>query len=487
MQSFYWFDFETFGINPAKDRPSQFAGIRTDLDFNIIDQPLNIFCKPADDFLPHPEACLVTRITPQQALAEGVCERDFFRQIHQELSVANTCAVGYNNIRFDDEVIRFGLYRNFYDAYTREWQQGNSRWDILDMLRMTHALRPEGIEWVTNEEGKPIFRLDQLSIANGIEHENAHDALSDVYATINMAKLVKQKQPRLFEYLFGLRDKRQVMNEIDLINHTPFVHCSGMLGAEHHYCGVMLPLVAHPSNKNSVICIDLSKDFEALHSLDAEDIKRRIFSRQADLAEGELRLPIKEIHYNKCPAVAPLSVLNQATQKRLNINLEQCLSKADKLTAELSSVNGKLLTAYQQRQFEPINNPDHALYSGGFFKPADKNKMNQLRCSDWQTLASQVFNFEDPRLDEMLFRYRARNAPDSLNPQEKQRWQAFKQANFYDAESGSTLLYPDLVEKLKQLRSKQLCSEQSKPLDAAELKILDSVEQYAQALIENNA
>jgi len=273
MQSFFWFDFETFGVNPAKDRPSQFAGIRTDLDFNIIDEPINIYCKPADDFIPDPESCLITGITPQEALEKGISEKDFFRQIHLELSTPQTCALGYNNIRFDDEVVRFGFYRNFYDAYAREWQDGNSRWDLIDLLRMTYALRPEGISWPKNDEGNPTFRLEKLSVANNIVHDNAHDALADVYATIAMAKLVKQHQPKLFDYLFDLRDKRRVMAEIDLINHKPFIHSSGMLGNEHAYCGVMMPLLAHPTNKNSVICIDLSKTFDDLETLNSEAIK----------------------------------------------------------------------------------------------------------------------------------------------------------------------------------------------------------------------
>lgn len=473
MQSFYWFDFETFGINPARDRPSQFAGIRTDSDFKIIDEPLNIYCKPADDFLPHPEACLVTGITPQKALDEGICERDFFRQIYLELSTAQTCAVGYNNIRFDDEVIRFGLYRNFYDAYDREWKNGNSRWDILDMLRMTHALRPEGIQWPLNTEGNPSFRLEQLSIENNIEHENAHDALADVYATINMAKLVKQHQPKLFDYLFSLRDKRKVAAEIDLITHKPFVHCSGMLGATHQYCGVMMPLVAHPTNKNSVICIDLTRSCDELASLDVESIKQRIFSRNDELPEGISRLAIKEIHYNKCPAVAPLGVLNKAAQSRLGINLDDCLRRADSLQRDLSKIAGNLISAYQEHQFEPITNPDHALYSGGFFKPSDKNKMEEIRNSSWDTLANSQFEFSDPRLSEMLFRYRARNAPDSLSQDEKEYWTRFRYENFYEPSSGSTLLYNDLLERLEQLKLEK----KNDP------EILQCVEDYSKKLI----
>lgn len=452
MESYYWFDFETFGVNPVKDRPAQFAGVRTDLDFNVINEPLNILCKPANDFFPDPQACLVTGISPQEALEKGICERDFFRQIHLELSTPNTCAVGYNNIRFDDEVIRFGLYRNFFDAYAREWQNGNSRWDIIDLLRMTHALRPEGIHWPKDEQGKTSFRLEKLSIANNIEHSNAHDALADVYATIALAKLVKHQKPKLFNYLFAMRNKRRVAAEIDLVNHTPFVHCSGMLGNEHHYCAVMMPLVVHPTNKNSVICINLTKPIVDFNSLDARAIHSRIFSHQDQLPDGIERLAIKEVHYNKCPAIAPLGVLDEASRKRLNIDIDLCLKRAHKLKLQLASIGGKIIAAYEYKAFEAITNPDYALYSGGFFMPADKNAMDKIRQSNWDLLVKSQFQFNDKRLDEMLFRYRARNAPESLTKEEKQRWKDFRQTSLYDKTAGASLVYDELIEQLDKLQ-----------------------------------
>ncbi|MGX5172522.1 exodeoxyribonuclease I [Aliikangiella sp. IMCC44653] len=474
--SFYWFDFETFGVNPAQDRPSQFAGIRTDLEFNLIDEPLNIFCKPANDFLPHPEACLITGITPQQALENGVPEKEFFRRIHLELSTAKTCAVGYNNIRFDDEVVRFGLYRNFYDPYTREWQNGNSRWDIHDMMRMTYALRPEGINWPLNEAGKPSFKLEQLSAANGIAHENAHDALSDVYATIEMAKLIKTKQPRLFEYLFGLRDKRQVMAEIDLINHTPFIHCSGMLGPSNDYCGVMLPLVAHPTNKNSAICINITHSLpEDIAELSEAEIEQRIFSKQQDLGDDIQRLPIKEIHYNKCPAVAPLGVLNQLSQQRLKIDLASCLTRAQELKKNISRIKGRLLNVFQNHQFKIITDPDLALYSGGFFQPHDKNLMQKIQMMDWQELATTQFNFKDPRLPTMLHRYRARNALDTLNQAELEHWNEYRKQNLLEPNSGSSLIYPDFIQKIESLL-------QDKSNDA---QLLQQVKKYGESLVSD--
>ena len=452
MNSFFWFDFETFGANPGKDKPSQFAGIRTDFEFNIIDDPVNIYCKPSNDFIPHPEACLITGITPQTAMQRGVSEKEFFREIHLQISQPDTCTLGYNSIRFDDEVIRHGFYRNFYDAYAREWQNGNSRWDIIDLLRMTHALRPEGINWPTNEDGIVSFRLELLSQANGIEHENAHDALNDVYATINMAKLVKQKQPKLYEFLLSLRDKRLVKTEIDLYGHKPFVHSSAMLGSEHQYTGIMMPLLMHPTNKNSVICIDLTHSIEGLEQLSQEQINQRIFTRQNDLPTGLSRLAIKEVHYNKCPAVAPLGVLNDNCQKRLQINLSECLARAEQLKGFIKPFSDKLRDVYSKKKFEQTSNPDHALYSGGFFNTADKNKMDEIRASSWRSLAESNYQFNDHRLEELLFRYRARNAIETLNPSELARWEKLRKSLLLDAESGSTLVYEEFCQLSESLK-----------------------------------
>ncbi|HEY3487270.1 MAG TPA: exodeoxyribonuclease I, partial [Gammaproteobacteria bacterium] len=230
--SFYWFDYETSGVDPARDRPVQFAGVRTDADFRPIGEPLTIYCRFSDDILPQPDSCLITGITPQLANARGMNEVEFARRIHEELSQPGTCAVGYNSIRFDDEVTRYLFYRNFYDPYEREYKNGNSRWDIIDMVRMCYALRPEGISWPQHEDGAPSFRLEHLSKANGIKHEAAHDALSDVYATIGMAKLIKEKQPRLYEYLYNLRQKQEVSRLLNLRDRQPLLHTSSMFPSQ---------------------------------------------------------------------------------------------------------------------------------------------------------------------------------------------------------------------------------------------------------------
>ena len=423
--SILWHDYETWGVSPKYDKPSQFAGIRTDLDLNIISEPEVFYCQPPQDYLPQPEACLVTGITPQKAQREGLTEAEFASRIHAMFSQPNTCVAGYNNIRFDDEVTRYMLYRNFYDPYAREWQHGNSRWDIIDMVRACYALRPDGINWPTNDEGRVSFRLELLTQANGISHEAAHDAMSDVYATIAMAKLIKEKQPKLYDFIFNLKNKRQVAELIDVYNMTPVVHTSSRISSEHGCTSWFAPVSYHPTNKNAVIAVDLAQDPEPLLSLSSEEIKARLYTKRQDLAEGELPIPVKLIHTNKCPIVAPAKTLLPENAARLNIPREQCLANLKKLKAH-DALRDKLSDVFMP-DYDSEETPDaeHALYGGEFFSASDKAQMEVLHAMEVEQLAGHDFQFQDPRLPTLLFRYRARNFPLTLTSEELQKWQQY--------------------------------------------------------------
>lgn len=420
-----WHDYETWGVSPKYDKPSQFAAIRTDYDLNIIGEPEVFYCQPPADYLPQPEAALVTGITPQKALKEGLPEAEFAARIHGLFSAPNTCVAGYNSIRFDDEVTRYLLYRNFYDPYAREWQNGNSRWDIIDMVRACYALRPEGINWPENEDGIVSFRLELLTQANGISHEAAHDAMSDVYATIAMAKLIKEKQPKLYQFIFDLKNKKAVSAHIDVYNMTPIVHTTSKIPSANGCTSWFAPLSYHPTNKNAVICVDLAKDISPLLTLDAAQIKERLYTSYKDLAEDELPIPVKLIHVNKCPVVAPAKTLLPENAERLGIDREACLANLAKLKQhlELRETLTEVFTSTYDNTLE--EDAEHALYSGSFFSDGDKAQMSVLHQLPAEQLALHPFEFQDPRLAPMLFRFRARNYPHLLNEEEKQQWQLY--------------------------------------------------------------
>ncbi len=424
--SILWHDYETWGISTRFDKPSQFAGIRTDLDLNIIGEPEMFYCQPPVDYLPHPEACLVTGITPQKAQAEGLSEAEFAARIHTLFSQPNTCVAGYNNIRFDDEVSRYLFYRNFYDPYAREWQNGNSRWDIIDMVRACYALRPEGIEWPTIErDGEEVvsFRLELLTKANGINHEAAHDAMSDVYATIAMAKLIKDKQPKLYDFIFNLKNKKQVAELLNAADMTPIVHTSSKISSAHGCTSWFAPISYHPVNKNAVICVDLAQDIEPLLSLTSDDIKARLYTRYDDLAPNEKPIPVKLIHINKCPVVAPAKTLLPENAQRLNIPRDYCLENLARLKQH-SELRDKLSDVFAPESFDNTDiDAEQALYGGSFFSHSDKAQMDVLRGLSPEQLGSHPFKFQDERLSVLLFRYRARNYPYTLTTEEQQQWQ----------------------------------------------------------------
>ncbi|WMC11919.1 exodeoxyribonuclease I [Oceanimonas pelagia] len=420
LPTFYFYDYETAGVSPAKDRPVQFAGIRTDADFNEIGEPLMIYCRLPADYLPSPEATLITGITPQKAQQDGLCEAEFIARIHEQFSRPHTCVLGYNNIRFDDEVTRYSLYRNFYDPYAWSWQQGNSRWDLLDVVRAFYALRPDGINWPEDEDGRPSFKLERLTQANGIDHGQAHDALADVRATIALARLLKQAQPRLFDYLFELRSKHRVKALIDIINSKPLVHVSGMFSAWQGCASWVAPLAWHPDNANAVICVDLAKDLSPLAELDADTLRQRLYTKKSEL--GELPpVPLKLVHINKCPVLAKAAALTEQRADELGIDRAQCRKSLD-LLRQHPEIREKVEAIYRQDEgFEADGDVDTALYQG-FFGDADKAAMAMVRDSRPEALAELPLQFSDSRLPELLFRYRARNYPHTLSEQEWQRW-----------------------------------------------------------------
>lgn len=425
MHSIYWYDYETFGISPKFDRASQFAGIRTDEDLNIIDEPLKIYNRPTPDFVPSLEATLVTHILPQDCLQEGLNEIDFISEINTQFAQPNTTVCGYNNIHFDDEFTRYTLYRNLMDPYAREWQNGNSRWDLINLVRLTSALRPEGINWPINDKNLPSFKLDQLTVANGIEHGDAHDALADVYATIAMAKLIKTQQPKLYNYVFNHRLKHQVVTLIDCNKKTPLVHSSNKFLSEYHNTTVVVPLCWHPKNKNSVIAYDLRHEPSDLINLDAEAIIERLYTSRETLEEKGLnRVALKTIQINQAPVLAPINTLNEAAQKRIKLDLNTCQKHLQQIK-NAPALDSKLAQVFSKNDFAKDDDVDHQLYSGGFFSPKDKNLMEQVLETDPDELLGFHPPFKDPRLSEMLFRFRARNYPETLTSNEQQTWLAF--------------------------------------------------------------
>ncbi len=425
-KTFFFYDLETSGLSARDDRIMQFAGIRTDMNFNPIGEPVNELVILTDDTLPSPEALMITGITPQQTVSDGYSEAEFAKKLTQDIFTPDTIVVGFNNIRFDDEFIRHFLWRNFYDPYEWSWKEGRSRWDMLDVVRMTRALRPEGIEWPVDSKGNATNRLELLTKLNGIDHYKAHDALSDVEATIAIARLIAAKQPQLFNYLLELRDKREVMKLVNLDDKKPFVYTSGRYDAEHDKTTVAFPLTS--GKNNNVVVYDLRYDPTPFLDLDQKALAKLLYaSWEERRADGFTKLPVKELQYNRSPAVAPLGVLQQGDGwSRIHIDAA-IIDKHKKIVLSAPHFAENIRSLFETKpDYKKSTDPESQLYDG-FVADRDKIRIETVRNADERELADFHPQFDDERLPPLLLNYKARNFPRSLSEHEVGQWEQWRE------------------------------------------------------------
>ena len=472
--SFLFYDLETFGADPRTSRIAQFAAIRTDADLREIDEPISFFVKPADDLLPSPVATLITGITPQQALRDGVNEAEAFARIVDEMSRPETCTLGYNSLRFDDEFIRHGLFRNFHDAYEREWRGGNCRWDLLDVLRLAHALRPDGLVWPQREDGATSFRLEHLALANDVRTGDAHEALSDVRALIGLARKLRSAQPKLWDYALQLRNKRRAAQLLDTVGMAPVLHVSQRYPASRLCAAAVLPLARHPHIDSRVIVFDLDGDPESLLSLDADDIADRLYTPAADLPPGEMRIGLKEVHLNRCPSLVAWGHLQARDFERLGIEPAIVEARAARLREVGPELAEKVRRVYAAGRTREPGDVDASLYAG-FIGDGDKRRLADVRATPPEALATRAFAFSDQRLVELLFRYRARNWPGTLTDGERQRWDDYRRRRI-EGESGlSELSLQGFRMELSRLRALHAG-------EGARLALLDQLDDWGLSL-----
>jgi exodeoxyribonuclease-1 len=465
ISSILWHDYETFGAQPLVDRPAQFAALRTDASLQPMGDPVVLYCAPADDVLPHPGACLITGITPQVARERGVPEAEFAASVLAEMTPPGTCSAGYNSIRFDDVVTRNLLYRNLRDPYEREWKNGNSRWDLIDLMRMCYALRPQGIEWpmVERDPGVglvPSFRLEDLTRANAIAHVGAHDALADVNATIALARLVRDKQPKLFEWALGMRDAKAAMKLLDPVEAQPVLHSSSRIPAVRGCTTLELPLAVLPGRPKSVVVFDLMADPTDLIEGAPEDIADRVFTPTADLPDGVLRLPLKLVHSNHVPMLAPAATLKDAEPSRIGLDPELCLRHASRIRAHLPAIRAKVIEVFshdyddesQGQGGSASGDPDLLLYSGGFLTDHDRFLLRKVLEVPPAKLPGHSWSFHDARLPLMVFRYRARNFPETLGLREVEAWEKDRCQRLFQPSDSRQLAYSDYLQLLTEYR-----------------------------------
>jgi exodeoxyribonuclease-1 len=471
--SFFWYDLETTGISPRTARIMQFAGQRTDLELNPIGEPVDILIRLSDDVLPEPEAIMITGITPQFTLQDGITEAEFMKLFYDDIATAGTIFVGYNTVRFDDEFMRFMNYRNFYDAYEWQWQNGRSRWDLLDLVRMTRALRPDGINWPV-VDGKPTNRLELLTKENGLAHEHAHDALNDVLASIAVAQLIREKQPKLFDWLLNMRSKDAVKKF--LATNTTCIYTSNKYPSETEKTAVVH--LVHSDDGKGAIVYDLLHDPTEFTGMSAEELADRWrYNRDPDAPK---RLPVKTMKYNRCPALAPTGLLSDSNvQQRLHVTPQIITENLAKLTAApellINIVKARdLLDDERGEQWsKEVNDADTALYDGGFFDDNDRKLMSVVRAAEPSEIGQYQSGLHDSRLQELLPRYKARNYPKQLTDEERSEWEEHRFELLMSG--GQTSRMAKYMERLAVLKKTET--------DPDKQYLLDELQLYAESIM----
>ncbi len=516
QDTFFWHDYETFGINTQLDGISQFAGIRTNLDFEEVGEPVDIYCKMTPDRLPSPMACMVTGVKPSEVQQKGLNETAFFHKVEKELGQAGTCGIGYNNISFDDEVTRNGFYRNFIDPYRREWADNCSRWDLLNVVRMASALYPGIVNVPINEEtGNKVFKLDQLSPANNIIHENAHEALSDVRATIALAKMIKDNQPEFWEAQFNQRNKAGVgeflferydsRSRVNTLKFKPFIMADSFFGGDQDFIEVLYPI--HSKGLN-VYCVKLTQDLSQLIDLDANELNVRLYKKRKPefkedmlpsdrrllerkiakdketgavyLQEDDVRIPLHTVKINQCPVIAPSNLLNKETAAALGIDGDKLRSNIKLIKDNFVVLQQKIQELFEKTEYpEADKDVDTMIYSGGFFSDTDKNhfqtvkKTNSVDLLDYLRQQMRQKKFEDKaRMPEMIFRFIARNFEQDMDMKAYKKWTEFCVERITNPDTHYSMTFEEYQEDIDHLKEKN-------EGDEFKLSVLKDLEKYA--------
>jgi exodeoxyribonuclease-1 len=466
-QTFLFYDLETTGKDPAADRILQFAAQRTDANFKPIGEPVNLHVHLDDDILPSPGAALVTSLTPQKAQG-GISELELTHYTQEKLFIPNTIVVGYNNISFDDNFMRYLYWRNFFDPYEWAWKDGRSRWDLCNVTRMVRAIRPDGIVWPVDDNGKACNKLEKLTEANGLNHHQAHDGLSDVIALIELAQLIHQHQPKMFNYLLSLRNKNKVTEIVSHTHPKPFVFTNTRYGHNYEYTSVAIPIAEGVTN-SAILTYNLRYDPTPWLQFDAKQLAEFRFTSYEDLEAKSLPpFPFHTLTTNQCPAVAPIAVLSEQNGwDKLSLNPDTVKHNLTTLRQNPQFID-QVKEAYQAEPYpDDKKDPETRLYDG-FLNDADRQTVTNIRAADIAKLASWSPYFHDDRLPELFLHYKARNFAEILSQPELEQWKAYRLAKLLAQE-------PKFQAELTAMRP--LATPQQQPL-------LDQLQQWHEKVMK---
>lgn len=435
--AYVFYDTETTGLDKTFDQILQFAAILTDADLNELDR-FEFRCRLLPHVIPAPGALLATRVTPAMLTDPNLPSHyEMMLQIAQKLrDWSPAIFTGYNTLSYDEPLLRQAFYQTLQPIYLTN-TNGNQRADVLRLAQATAALLPNAMAVPISAKGKPTLRLDTLAPANGFAHENAHDALADVEATIYMARLIRDRAPSVWKSLMPLVDKGEVTSQLASGQPKCLV--------EYHMGVPSLRAVVgcgrHPKNNTMQAVFDLRRTPAEVLNLSEDDL--------AEETKGPTRA-LRTVYANKMPALVDLGLAPQL-QAATGLPLAEIVRRATVVSAD-SHFSARVGVAMEQRypSFEPAQVVEARMYEG-FPSRADESRMQAFHAADWDGRAEIAETIEDDRYRELARRLVFVNAPEAIPTAQRdqlQTWLENRQHGREGIEAGRTI--SEAIEELNK-------------------------------------
>lgn len=381
--SFVFFDTETTGLKHGFDQIVHFAAIRTDANLKEIDRFEARSCL-LPHVLPHPAALRTNGLPIGRLLDANLPSHyDMVRAIRQRLlSWSPSIFLGYNSIRFDEEMLRHALFQTLHPAYLTS-NHNNSRADVWGLVMAAAAVSPACLNVPIDPEGRPIFRLEQLALANDVAHEQAHNALSDVVATLELCRLVHQRSPELWQRFVRFSKKATVGDFVEAEDGFMLTE----FFANQAYHAPVVCIGRDPDQANGRFCLSLNGDVDRFAAMTDDELR-------AELAQKPC--PVRRLRINAAPTLTALYDAPEVMLDGVDIDAIEAQARRVKDDPALCS---RLVSAYiaAREPRIPSRHVEARLYDG-FPGPQDEARMVEFHDAEWEDRLSIIQSFDDERL-----------------------------------------------------------------------------------------
>lgn len=432
---YLFYDLETTGLLQCWDVPLQSAFLQADADLKT-QRELMLRCRLPAHIVPSVDALMVTNVTPAMLEDQPASHLEMMSQIARIITDSKPALIlGYNNIRFDDEILRQSFFQTLLPPYSAS-MTGHGRGDVLTMLRAVIMLEPDAVVVPRDATGKAVLKLGAVCRKNGIvlTDEDAHDALADVRATRDLFKLLLDRAPATMATMLRHAKKS---SPIDLMEAGEPVIIGGT--SRLTPC---LPTIASPTNPSARICINLDLDPTEFIDLPAPELLARIRSS---------RSPVRQVKTNAMPI---LFSWEQAAHALIEAQSNQVYrARARALWAHPTFLRQLALALEDQyADREASRYPDEQLYSHGFVSDADVVACRRWHEIEWKYREHfATWHIRDPRLRSLAVRQIFLNAPDALSPEAQRRGQDWLRHRLVTEDEAPWLTIPKALARCDEL------------------------------------